>query len=208
MTDDADSIRTALATRGRRLEYFTLAWNLLEAVVGIAAGSHAGSIALLGFGFDSLNEMASGGAALWRIASDADPLSRERSERYAGRIIGICFVALAAFILYESVGDLIKKQAPDSSIAGVILACAATIAMPLLARAKERIGRQLSSRAMEADAKQSEFCGYLSAILLAGLLLNALCGFWWADPAAALVMAPIIANEGVKLLRNRNAGNR
>src|SRR2546427_5206851 len=193
--------RTPMARRGCRLEYFTIAWNTAEGVVAVVAGWLAGSIALVGFGVDSFIEVTSGAALLWRMAVDADVQRRERSEKRALRIVGLCFVGLAAYIAYESLSDLVRKHAPERSIPGVVLACISLVVMPLLSRAKMKIGEALNSIAMNADAKQNEFCAYLSAILLCGLLLNALFGLWWADPVAALVMVPIIANEGIQGLR-------
>ena len=193
--------RTPMARRGCRLEYFTIAWNTAEGVVAVVAGWLAGSIALVGFGVDSFIEVTSGAALLWRMAVDADVQRRERSEKRALRIVGLCFVGLAAYIAYESLSDLVRKHAPERSIPGVVLACISLVVMPLLSRAKMKIGEALNSIAMNADAKQNEFCAYLSAILLCGLLLNALFGLWWADPVAALVMVPIIANEGIQRLR-------
>ena len=193
--------RTPMARRGCRLEYFTIAWNTAEGVVAVVAGWLAGSIALVGFGVDSFIEVTSGAALLWRMAVDADVQRRERSEKRALRIVGLCFVGLAAYITYESLSNLVRKHAPEHSIPGVALACISLVVMPLLSRAKMKIGEALNSIAMNADAKQNEFCAYLSAILLCGLLLNALFGLWWADPVAALVMVPIIANEGIQGLR-------
>ena len=195
--------RAAVVQRGRRLEYFTLAWNCLEGLVALVAGALAGSISLVGFGIDSFIEVVSGGALLWRMKVDHAAHRRERNERLALRIVGFCFLALAVYIAFESVRDLLQRSAPQRSVAGIAIACASLVAMPLLARAKRRVGRQLNSAAMHADARQTEFCTYLSAILLAGLLLNALLGWWWADPLAGLVMAPIIAREGVEGLRGR-----
>jgi len=126
---------------------------------------------------------------------------RERNERLALRIVGLCFVALAAYIGYESIVDLIRRRAPEHSIPGIVLACVSLLVMPLLSRAKRRVGTALGSAAMHADAKQTDFCVYLSAILLGGLLLNALFDLWWADPVAALIMVPIIAKEGSEGIR-------
>ena len=126
---------------------------------------------------------------------------RERNERLALRIVGLCFVALAAYIGYESIVDLIRRRAPEHSIPGIVLACVSLLVMPLLSRAKRRVGTALGSAAMHADAKQTDFCVYLSAILLGGLLLNALFDLWWADPVAALIMVPIIAKEGFEGIR-------
>jgi len=195
--------RIAIARRGRRLEYFTILWNILEGIVAVVAGAIAGSISLVGFGIDSFIEVTSGAALLWRMAVDADVEKRERNERLALRIVGLCFVALAVYVTYESVSDLFLKQAPEHSIAGIVLACVSLAVMPLLSRAKRKVGHALDSAAMHADARQTEFCVYLSAILLGGLILNALFGLWWADPLAALVMAPIMAKEGVEGIQGK-----
>jgi divalent metal cation (Fe/Co/Zn/Cd) transporter len=192
-SDRAPSVR-----QGRRLEYITLAWNSLECVIAVVAGAAAGSIALVGFGLDSIIEVTSGAALLWRMNVDADVHRRERNERLALRIVGACFLALAAYIAYESLRDLLQRNVSERSIAGIILACASLVVMPLLARAKRKVGIALGSAAMNADARQADFCTYLSAILLAGLLLNALFGWWWADPVAGLIMVPIIAKEGIE----------
>jgi len=195
------SRREQLVKRGRRLEYFTVVYNSLEGLIAIVAGLVAGSIALVGFGFDSIIEVTSGLTLIWRLHADVDEKRRERVEMVALRIVGICFLALALYVGYDSIRSLIKHDPPDESVAGIILAAASLIVMPLLVRAKRRIARGISSRAMAADAKQTELCTYLSAILLGGLLLNALFGWWWADPVAALVMVPIITREGIEALR-------
>jgi divalent metal cation (Fe/Co/Zn/Cd) transporter len=195
--------RSALVVRGRRLEYFTIAWNLAEGVIAVVAGAIAGSISLVGFGVDSFIEVASGSALLWRLSADADARRREHREAVALRAVGVCFLALAAYVAYDAIGDLVTRAAPARSVPGILLACASLIAMPLLSAAKRRVGWALDSAAMHADARQTEFCTYLSAILLGGLLLNMLLGWWWADPVAALVMVPIIGNEGINGLRRR-----
>jgi divalent metal cation (Fe/Co/Zn/Cd) transporter len=193
--------RAAVVRRGSRLEYFTIAWNSLEGFIALVAGWLAGSIALVGFGVDSVIEVTSGATLLWRMWADLDVQSRERNEKRALTTVGLCFLALAAYVGYESVRDLIQRRAPERSLVGIALACVSLVVMPLLSRAKRKVGNALASRAMNADAKQTEFCAYLSAILLGGLLLNELFGLWWADPVAALVMAPIIAKEGIQRLR-------
>jgi divalent metal cation (Fe/Co/Zn/Cd) transporter len=193
--------RHQIAMRGKRLEYFTIAWNSLEGLVGVVAGVLAGSISLVGFGTDSFIEVTSGSVLLWRMSVDADVRRREQNERLSLRVVGICFVALAAYISYESISDLLSRDAPERSIPGIILACVSLVVMPLLSRAKKRVGNELKSAAMHADARQTDFCVYLSAILLGGLLLNAVFGWWWADPIAALIMVPVIAKEGVEGLR-------
>ena len=193
--------RPQFVKRGQRLEYFTIGWNSLEGLIAIVAGLIAGSIALVGFGFDSIIEVTSGAVLLWRLRADADEEQRERVEMISLRILGICFLALALYVGYDAIKSLIKRELPDESIPGIILALVSLVVMPLLVRAKRRVARQINSGALVADAKQTELCTYLSAILLGGLLLNALTGWWWADPVAALIMVPIIAKEGVEALR-------
>lgn len=197
----AGSKRASLVKRGRKLEYFTIGYNSLEGLVAVIAGLIAGSIALVGFGFDSLIEVISGAALLWRLHSDVDKSKRERVEAASLRIVGICFLALAAYVSFDSIKSLLLHELPEESIPGIILAIASLVVMPLLVRAKRKVARGIQSGALMADAKQTELCTYLSAILLAGLLLNALLRWWWADPVAALVMVPIIAKEGAEALR-------
>jgi len=193
--------RASLVRRGQHLEYFTIGYNSLEGVVAIVAGLFAGSIALVGFGFDSIIEVTSGMALLWRLHADIDERRREKVEAITLRIVGICFLVLAAYIAYDSIKTLIHHELPEHSIPGIILAIASLIIMPLLSRAKRKVARAIKSAAMAADATQTELCTYLSAILLGGLVLNALFGWWWADPTAALVMLPIIVKEGLEALR-------
>jgi divalent metal cation (Fe/Co/Zn/Cd) transporter len=195
--------RVAVVRRGRKLECFTIAWNAIEGLLGVAMGVAAGSISLVGFGLDSFIEVTSGSVLLWRMSVDADVRRRELNEKRALRIVGICFLLLAVYVLYESVANLLSKRVPERSGGGIVLACVALVVMPLLSRAKRNVGRAIGSAAMRADSKQTEFCAYLSAILLAGLLLNALLGWWWADPVAAIIMVPIIANEGVDGLQGK-----
>ena len=193
--------RQAIAQRGKRLEYFTIAWNSLEGLVAVVAGAFAGSISLVGFGIDSFIEVTSGVVLLWRMAVDADVQRRERNEKLSLRIVGVCFLALVVYVGYESISDHVRRKAPEHSVPGILLACVSLIVMPLLSRAKKKVAKELGSGAMHADAKQTDFCVYLSAILLIGLLLNAALGWWWADPAAALIMVPLIAKEGVEAMK-------
>lgn len=193
--------RETATQRGRRLEYFTIAWNSLEGMVAVVAGTIAGSISLVAFGVDSFIEVISGAALLWRMSIDAEGARRERIERVTLRIVGVCFLALAAYVGYEGVSHLIRQRAAEYTLFGIIIACVSLVVMPLLSRAKRRVASQLRSAAMQADAKQTQFCTYLSAILLIGLLLNDWFGLWWADPVAGLIMVPIIAREGVAGLK-------
>lgn len=195
--------RPTAARHGKHLEYFTIAWNSLEGLIALTAGLVAGSISLVGFGVDSLIEVTSGAALLWRMFSDADEGKRERAEAVTLRLVGACFIALAVLVAFEGTRDLVSEKVAEHSLAGIILACVSLIVMPILSRAKRKVSKALRSAAMNADAKQTEFCTYLSAIMLAGLLLNALLGWWWADPTAALLMTPIIAKEGLDGLRGR-----
>jgi divalent metal cation (Fe/Co/Zn/Cd) transporter len=193
--------RLDLVRRGQRLEYFTIAYNSLEGLVSIVAGVIAGSVSLVGFGLDSAIEVASGAALLWRLHHDVNPSRREQVERATLRIVGWSFLALAAYLAFESGSSLIRHEAPERSIPGILIAAVSVVVMPLLARAKRRVAAGIGSGAMHADSRQTDFCTYLSAILLGGLLLNAVAGWWWADPVAGLVMLPIIAKEGVDGLR-------
>ena len=195
--------RQDLVRRGRNLEYFTIGYNSLEGLISIVAGAIAGSVSLIGFGLDSIIEVTSGAALLWRLHHDLNPSRREEVERTTLRIVGGCFIALAAYILYESGSTLIRHETPERSIPGIIVAAVSVVVMPLLAGAKRRVAAGIGSGAMQADSRQTEFCTYLSGILLGGLLLNAIAGWWWADPVAGLVMVPIIAKEGIDGLKGK-----
>jgi divalent metal cation (Fe/Co/Zn/Cd) transporter len=201
--DSTTQDRSAAVARGQRLEYLTIAWNGFEAAVALISGVIAGSVALIGFGLDSVIETTSAVVLLWRLRSDRETQQRERSELLARRLVSVCFLLLAAYVTMESVHALWTRERAARSVAGILIAVAAVIVMPLLARAKRRVAVELGSRAMHSDSRQADFCAYLSAILLGGLLLNTLFGWWWADPVAALVMVPIIAREGVQGLRGR-----
>lgn len=187
--------RDVLERRGRRLEYLTLGWDLLEAAVAVTAGIIAGSAALLGFGLDSLIEASSAGIMLWRFAGG------ERREQQALRLVGISLLLLAGYVAIDSIHSLWVGEAPQVSVAGIVIAALALVVMPLLGRAKRRVSRALQSGALNADSRQTDLCAYLSLLLLAGLALNAWLGWWWADPAAALIMVPIIAYEGLAAWR-------
>lgn len=193
--------RPNLVRRGRVLEYATVGYNILEGVIAIGSGLLAGSIALVGFGFDSAIEVISGLTLLWRLYADVDEERRERIEALALRIVGISFLLLASYVAFDAVKALIRREPPQESAVGIVLAAVSLLVMPLLARAKRRVARAIGSKALDADATQTALCMYLSAILLGGLLLNAVLGWWWADPVAALVMIPILVREGLEGIR-------
>jgi divalent metal cation (Fe/Co/Zn/Cd) transporter len=197
-----DSERAASVRLGRRLDYMTIGWNSLEGLAAVGLGVIASSVAMVGFGLDSAIEVTSGAALLWRLGHDSSQ-EREQAERVTLKIVGWCFVALTVYVAYDSLASLIRHQPPERSIPGIALAAASLIIMPLLARAKRRVARQIGSAALTADAKQTELCIYLSAILMGGLVLNALLGWWWADPVSGLLMTPIIGREGLLALRGR-----
>jgi divalent metal cation (Fe/Co/Zn/Cd) transporter len=200
---DMAATRTDLIQRGERLECFTILWNSIEGLLSIGAGITAGSIALVCFGLDSFIEVISGSALLWRMKADRDVEQREHAERISLRVVGLCFLALAAYVAIDSVYSLLHKSGPERSILGIAIGVASLFVMPLLARAKRNIGTAIGSPAMVADSQQAQFCAYLSAILVASLVLNFLLGWWWSDSVAALVMVPIIANEGIEAVQGK-----
>jgi divalent metal cation (Fe/Co/Zn/Cd) transporter len=195
--------REAVARRGRTLQWATIGWNSAECVIALIAGFVASSVALVGFGFDSAVEVTSSLAALWRLHREAEPARRETAERRALRVIGACFLLLAVYVTSEALRSLLARHAPDRSVVGLAVAALSLVVMPLLARAKRRIAVRLESGALEAETRQTQICAYLSAILLAGLALNAGLGWWWADPVAALAMVPLIAREGWEAWQGR-----
>jgi divalent metal cation (Fe/Co/Zn/Cd) transporter len=203
LTAVAGAERQRVARSGRGLQYLTIAWNMVECVVALAAGALAGSIALVGFGFDSAIEVTASLFALWRLGHDLDPVRREEVERRALTWIGICFLLLAGYVAYGAMITLWSGRAPEESVAGIVLAALSLVVMPLLAWAKRRVATRLESGALEAETRQTEICAWLSAILLAGLGLNAWLGWWWADPVAGLLMVPLIAREGWVAARGR-----
>jgi divalent metal cation (Fe/Co/Zn/Cd) transporter len=192
----ADRARRA----GLRLECATIAWNVIEGVVAIAAGWLAGSVALIGFGVDSAIECMSGGAMVWRLSGQARDHAR---DRLALRWVGVSFLLLSAYVGVDACMALWRREQPEASPAGMVMAALSLVVMPILARAKRAVAARLDSGALRADARQTDLCAYLSAILLGGLALNASLGWWWADPVAAIVMVPIIAREGLSALRGQ-----
>ncbi len=199
-----DPERATHIRAGRKIEYLSVGWTSLEGVIGIIAGLLAGSVALIGFGVDSVIEVASSVVLLWRLSDH--PHADER-EKLAHRFVGFCFLALAIYISFDAVHDLIAGEPPRATYFGIVYAGACFIVMPLLARAKRRAAAKLNSDALHADSHQSDICAYLSVILLVGLALNALFGWWWADPVAALCMLPIIIKEGISGLRGESCSH-
>ena len=187
----------------RRIEYLSVAWTSFEASAGIIAGVMAGSVALIGFGADSVIEVGSSLILLWRL-SDHE-LGQQR-ERTALKLVGVSFLLLAAYVAWEAIESLVRHQPPQVSYFGIVFSGLCLVVMPWLARAKRRLAARLESRALAADSQQSSICAYLAAILLGGLVLNALFGWWWADPVAALLMLPIIIKEGFEALRGEACG--
>ena len=197
--------RAVLVKRGIRLSYATIAYNSLEAFVSLVAGIIAGSVALIGFGFDSVIEVTASLAAQWRLRSDLEVDRRERAELFTMRIVGACFIGLAVYIPYDAGVTLWQRRAPQRSSLGIAVLALSVVVMPLLARSKKSVARALASGALEAEATQTSLCAYLSAIGLVGVALNAAFGWWWADPVAALVMVPIVAQEGIEGVRAARA---
>ncbi len=198
----SDLDRAALVRRGIWLSYATIGYNSLEAIGSLIAGLLAGSVALVGFGVDSVIEVMASIAAQWRLRSDLDPVRREGVELWTRRIVAVCFLALAVYVLADAASTLWKREAPDRSLFGIVVLALSVIVMPVLARSKKRVARAMRSGALEAEAAQTSLCAYLSVIGLAGVALNALFGWWWADPVAALIMVPIIAAEGWEGVRD------
>lgn len=192
--------REELVRRGIRLSYATIGYNSLEAIASLIAGLFAGSVALVGFGIDSVIEVSASGAAQWRLRSDHEA-RRSRSENVTHRFVGACFLALAVYVAVDSATTLWFRERPDRTIAGIVILSMSVVVMPLLARAKLKVASAMQSGALRAEARQTSLCAYLSIIALAGVLLNAALGWWWADPVAALCMVPIIVSEGIAGLR-------
>lgn len=192
-----DLVRGGQVRSALRYEYAALGWNLFEGVVAVFLGVLAGSVALIGFGVDSFVEMMSGSVMVWLLLNQRNGEPRNESkERLAIRLIGVSFLVLAAYVIWSAVGKLLSQTQPDSSLPGMILAGASLVIMPWIAAQQRRIARQLDSGALMTDAKQLMICTYLSLILLGGLVANALFGWWWADPLAALLMSGLIVREG------------
>jgi divalent metal cation (Fe/Co/Zn/Cd) transporter len=190
--------RARLLSRGLRLEYLTVGWNIVEGLVAVAAALAAGSVALLGFGIDSFVETASGLIIVWRLGAERRAVDHERIEQVehqAQRLVAGSLVALAAYIVFDAVTTLLGGDRPEASPVGVVLAAVSLAVMWWLARAKRRTAIALGSRAMQADAFQTTACWWLSLAVLAGVGLNTAFGLWWADPAAALIIPVFLLRE-------------
>lgn len=197
MTSTSQTQRAVgLRRRAQLLVWLTIAWNSIEAVIALVAGAAASSGALVSFGLDSTIEVSAALVALWYLRGEDD----ERGER-AGRLIAISFWALATWVTFDAVTDLVTADRPDESTVGIVLAGVSMVVMPALALAKRRTGSELGSSALVAESNETMVCAYLSVAVLAGLSLNAVLGWWWADPIAALVVAAIAAREGLEAWR-------
>ncbi|MDX8141960.1 cation transporter [Lentzea sp. BCCO 10_0061] len=195
-----DERKLVLRRRVRMFVAATIAYNVVEAVIALSAGTVAGSTALIGFGLDSIIEVASATAVAWQFAG-RDP---EQRERAALRVIAVSFFALAAYVSFESVLSLLQGERAGHSTVGIVLAAVSLVVMPGLSYAQRRAGRELGSASAVADSKQTLLCTYLSAVLLAGLVVNSLFGWWWADPLAALVIAVVAVKEGREAWRGHH----
>ncbi|WP_406688841.1 cation transporter [Saccharopolyspora sp. ID03-671] len=198
-TTIAEPRRLTLQRRIRWLVAATITYNVIEAVVAIAAGAAASSTALIGFGLDSVIEVASAAAVAWQF-SGTDPESRERT---ALKVIAVSFFALAAYVAVESVRSLLGAGSAEHSTAGIVVASLSLVIMPLLSTAQRRAGRELGSASAVADSKQTLLCTYLSGVLLLGLVLNSLFGWSWADPVVALIIAAVAVDEGRQAWRGQ-----
>lgn len=194
---DDPSRREQLGRRAQLLAATSVSYNLIEAIIAVTAGLVAGSIALVGFGLDSIVEVSSGLIILWQFRH---PLPESR-ERRALRLMALSFFALAGYVSVESVRALLGGREPDASPVGMALAAASLVVMPFLSWAQRRTGRSLGSNAVVADSTQTLLCTYLSAVLLAGLVLNTTMGWSWADPVAGLVIAAVAVREGLEAWR-------
>jgi divalent metal cation (Fe/Co/Zn/Cd) transporter len=205
MTESGELVaaRHSAVRQGILLSYATIGYNSLEAIGSLIAGLLSGSVALVGFGIDSVIEVTASVAAQWRLRTDSDLSKRAGSEKLTLRIVAWCFIALAVYVAVDGVKSLYLGEQPDRSWFGLIVLALSVIVMPALAWAKRRVAISIQSKALEAEANQTSLCAYLSVIALGGVGLNALLGWWWADSVAALAMVPIITSEGIHGLRLR-----
>lgn len=189
----------------------TMAYNVIEAVVALWSGARADSIALIGFGLDSVIELAAATVLLWRLtveARGADSEAIERTERRVHVFVGITFLLLAVYVTSQAVWILWTQEAPGESVIGIVLAVASLVIMPFVSWGKLHAARQIGSAALRAEAKETLACAYLSFTLLLGLAANATAGWWWADPVAALLMVPWLVKEGREGAQRRESRRR
>jgi divalent metal cation (Fe/Co/Zn/Cd) transporter len=196
------SARRSALRRSRLLNRLTIGWNVAEGVIAVGAGVMAGSVSLVGFGLDSGIEVSAAVILAWRLGREKRPGCMADFDHRATRLIAVSFAVLAAYVGVESLRDLIGHRAPESSGVGIVLAAVSLLVMPLLARAKRRLAPVLGSRAAVSEANQTSLCALLSAVLLVGLGLNALLGWWWADPSAGLLIAGLAGIEAVRTWRS------
>lgn len=193
--------RAAAVTRARWLNIATIGWNSLEGVIAVAAGIAAGSVSLVGFGFDSAIEVSAALILTWRLAQERKDSCTQPADTRATKAIALSFAALAIYVLVEGVRDLVTGSEPEASVPGIVLAALSLLVMPFLARAKARLAPVLGSTAAAADAAQTNLCALLSAVVLVGLGANWLFGWWWADPVAGLMIAALAAAEARRAWR-------
>lgn len=193
--------RPEAVRRVRLYNNLTIGWNVIEGVVAIGAGIVAGSISLIAFGLDSGVEVSTSLVLAWRLAQERRGGCMADVDRRAVRCIAVCFAVLAVYVGFEAIGQLVDRRPPDVSLVGIVLATVSVVVMPVLARAKKRLGPTLGSQAVVSESRQTELCAWLSAVVLSGLGLNAALGWWWADPAAALVLAGFASYEALRTWR-------
>jgi hypothetical protein len=195
------AVRAAAVRRGRLLNRLTIGWNAVEGIVAVVVGLAAGSVSLVGFGLDSGIEVSAALILAWRLGQEGHQGCTQDADRRATRAIAVSFFALAAYVGVESTRDLLGRAEPEVSVPGIVLAGLSLVVMPLLARAKRKVAPVLGSRAAVSEADQTWLCAWLSAVLLVGLVANAILGWWWADPTAGLGIAGLAAIEGVRTWR-------
>lgn len=202
MQSSMDSERKILFAKALRLEWFTVIYNILEALVSILVGRMAGSISLIGFGLDSIVESLSGFILIWRLKKHGTISGdeEEQVEKQAVRFVGITFFILALYVAFESIRKIVSQDVSEPSVFGIAIAGLSLMVMPVLAKSKYSIGKKLNLQSLIADSKETLACAWLSAALLLGLLLNLLFGFWWADPVVGLVITGFLIKEGYELL--------
>jgi divalent metal cation (Fe/Co/Zn/Cd) transporter len=193
--------RPGALRRARLLNRVTIGWNVVEAVVALAAGVAAGSLGLVAFGLDSCVEVSGALVLAWRLAREERTGCTQPDDRRATRALAVCFFALAGWVSVNAVLDLVHRHQPGVSAVGIVVTTLSLLTMPALARAKRRLAPVLGSRAQEREASQTRLCAILSGVVLGGLVLNAALGWWWADPVAALVVAALAAVEGTRSWR-------